>query len=404
MGPRWYQELDGGTRRAFWTSYAGFGLDAMDVQIYFFILPVLLGLWNLSHGEAGLLTSVTLVSSAIGGWTGGLLADRLGRARMLTFTILCFAIATCLCGLAQTPEQMFVARALQGLGFGGEWAVGAVFIAEMAPNAARARVVGMVQSAWVIGWGLAAAVSALALTALGPEAGWRLAFFAGTIPAFFLFLVRRKQPEPKIFMGAPPRSPWHHIFARSLRRSTLLGCLLATGVHGGYWALASWWPTMLFAERGISLTGDARYFITLLAGGFCGYAFGSWGGDHLGRRATLASFAVGGICMALAYSRFGATDVMLLAFSFPLGFVALGMFSVTSPTLSELFPTETRGSGLGFCYNFGRGVAGISPIMVGTSADNIGIAHALGIAVGIAYGLVLLAAALLPETRNRALG
>jgi MFS family permease len=402
-GPRWYRTMDGNVRRAFWTSYAGFGLDAMNVQIYAFVLPVLLSIWGLSHSEAGLLTTVTLISSALGGWAGGLLADRFGRARMLTVTILCFAIATWLCGLARDPEELLIARALQGLGFGAEWAVGAVFIAEMASSETRARVVGMVQSAWVVGWGLAAAVSAIALANFGPELGWRLAFIAASLPAIVLFALRRQLAEPKIFEGAGRKAPWHHIFTSTLRRSTLLGCLLATGVHGGYWALATWWPTMLLAERGISLTGDSRYFVSLLAGALGGYAFGAWSGDRAGRRTTLATFALGGIAMVLAYAQFGASDRLLLFFSFPLGFVALGMFSVTGPVLSELFSTEVRGSGLGFCYNFGRGMAGLSPLLIGTTAGRIGIDHALAIAVGSAYGLVILAAVLLPETRGRVL-
>jgi MFS family permease len=402
-GPQWYRTMDGNARRAFWTSYGGFGLDAMNVQVYAFVLPALLSVWGLSHSEAGLLTTVTLVSSAVGGWTGGLLADRFGRARMLTVTIICFAGATFLCGLARNAEELLVARALQGLGFGAEWAVGAVFIAEIASNETRARVVGMVQSAWVVGWGLAAAVSAIALATYGPDIGWRVAFITASIPALILFALRRKLTEPKIFKGARRKAPWHRIFTSSLRRSTLLGCLLATGVHGGYWALATWWPTMLLAERGISLTGDGRYFVSLLAGAMGGYVFGSWSGDRTGRRTTLAHFAFAGIVMVLAYAQFGATDQMLLFFSFPLGFVALGMFSVTGPVLSELFSTEVRGSGLGFCYNFGRGMAGLSPLLIGTTAGRIGIDHALGIAVGGAYGLVILAAALLPETRGRVL-
>jgi MFS family permease len=402
-GPLWYRTMDGRTRRAFWTSYAGFGLDAMDVQIYAFVLPVLLSVWGLSHSEAGLLTTVTLISSALGGWTGGLLADRFGRARMLTITILCFAIATFLCGLARNVEELFIARALQGLGFGGEWAVGAVFIAEMASSKSRARVVGIVQSGWVIGWGLAAAVSAIALATYGPDIGWRIAFIAASIPAIVLFAFRRKLAEPEMFVVARRKAPWHHIFTSDVRWSTLLGCLLATGVHGGYWALATWWPTMLLAERGISLTGDGRYFVSLLAGAMGGYVFGAWSGDRAGRRTTLAVFALGGIAMVLAYAQFGASDQMLLFFSFPLGFVALGMFSVTGPVLSELFSTNVRGSGLGFCYNFGRGMAGLSPLLIGSSAGRIGIDLALSIAVGSAYGLVILAAALLPETRGRVL-
>jgi MFS family permease len=403
MRPQWYRTLDRDGRRAFWTSFSGFTLDAMDIQLYAFVLPVLLAVWSVSHGEAGLLATVALVSSAAGGWIAGLLADRFGRVRMLKITILWFAIASCLCGLANDFHQLLLARALQGLGFGGELAAGAVFVAEIATPQIRGRIVGMVQSGWAVGWALAAVISALLLSVLPPELGWRVTFFVGLIPAVMIFAFRRRLKEPDAFLEATRRSSWRAIFSGPMRTTTMKGCLLATGMHGGYWAIATWWPAMLHSERGLSTLDSSPYVAALIMGSFLGYVVGSWFSDSVGRKATLTTFAVSGIVLALGYAELSISDTALLMVSLPLGFIATGMFSVIGPLLTELYPTELRGSGLGFCYNFGRGLAGTTPALIGSSAQTLGISHAIGLCVACAYGLVLLAAILLPETRGREL-
>jgi MFS family permease len=403
MRPKWYRTLDGDARRAFWTAFSGFSLDAMDIQLYSFVLPVLLGLWGLSHAQAGLLATVALTSSAAGGWIAGLLADRFGRVRILKITILWFAVSTCLCALANDFGHLLIARALQGIGFGGELAVGVVFIGEVARPDIRGRMVGMVQSGWAVGWGLAAAIAAIALSLLPPELGWRVTFVIGIGPALLVYLFRRKLEEPEVFRSSTRRRSWNAIFSGPIVGATFRGSVLASGMHGGYWAIATWWPAMLRADRGLSAAGSSPYLAALIIGSFVGYVAGSWLSDRAGRRVTLTWFALSGIALALTYAEFPLTGMSLLLFSVPLGFVATGMFSVVGPILTELFPTELRGSGLGFCYNLGRGVAGVTPFLVGRNIERLGVNHAIGLYVACAYGFVLLAALVLPETRGRTL-
>ncbi len=403
MKPQWYRLLNQDTRKAFWTTFSGFVLAAMNVQLYAFVLPVLMAAWGLSHTEAGLLATVTLVSSAIGGWTAGLLADRFGRIRLLKFTILWLAISTSLCGLAANFDQLMIARSLQGFGFGAEWAVGAVFIAEVAVPEARGRTVGMLQSSWAVGWGLAAALSTAALLLLPADLGWRAMFIMGLPPAILVFLFRLDVKESEAFLAGKRRSSWRAIFSASMAPSTFKGSVLATGMHGGFWAIATWWPTILRSDRGFSTLLTSVYVGALVVGSFFGYLFGSWLGDRFGRKVTLVSFALGGTFVLLLCTESHSSDLGLLLLSFPLGFFALGIFSVIGSVLTELYPTEMRGSGLGFCYNFGRGMAGLAPLLIGGTVEAIGFGHALGICVAIAYGLVVLAALSLPETRGRPL-
>lgn len=400
IAPRWYHDLDPNGRRAFRSTYAGFSVDAMNVQLYSFVLPLLLTLWQLSPSAGGLLATVMLIASAAGGWLAGLASDRFGRVRVLQLTIVWMALSTLCCGLAQNFEQLLVARTLQGLGFGAEWAVGAVFMGEIAAAATRGRLVGTAQSAWAIGWGLAASTSTIAVALLPPELGWRAAFFVSLPPALAIFVARRRLVESATFLAAPDAEPWHRIFSLRMRGNTARGSLLAIGTHGGYWALATWWPTMLRLERGMTSAQAAAHMAVLVVGSVGGYLLGATLADRIGRRATLALFALGGIATVLLATETAISDAVLLALGAPLGLFAMGLYSAIGPVLNELYPTRLRGSGLGFCYNVGRGVAGLAPLAVGGSVAAFGISRSIGLYVCLAYLLVLLAAGLLRETRG----
>lgn len=400
MKSQWYKSSPKNAVRPFLTMYSGFALDAFNIQIYAFALPLLLTAWGLSHTQAGTLASAALVSSAFGGWIAGILADRFGRIRVLKLSILWFAIATCFCGLTTNFEQLLIARIIQGIGFGAEVAIGAVFVGEIASAKYRARMVGLAQSGWPIGWAIAATTCLLVFTHLPMEFAWRLLFFIGLAPAVLIFIFRSKLIELDVFQPALIRISWNAIFLGSIRSSTIKGSLLAAGVHTGYWAIAIWWPTILLAERGLTLMQSGPHLAALISGSLLGYAIGAYLGDKLGRRFTLACFALSGIALALLYSRLPLSNMPFILLTFPLGFVATGMYGIIGSFLAELYPNEFRGSGLGFCYNFGRGVAGLAPAIIGIFAVSFGVSNAVAVCVFSAYVLVLIVTLLLPETRG----
>src|SRR5712672_1333146 len=152
----WYSELDPGERRTFWACFGGWMLDAMDVQMFSFAIPAIIAAFAISNADAGLIGTAALLSSAFGGWLAGALSDRIGRVRMLQITIAWFAFFTFLCGFAQSYTQLFIFRALMGLGFGGEWAAAAVLMGEVIRAEHRGKAVGTMQSGWPVGWGAAA--------------------------------------------------------------------------------------------------------------------------------------------------------------------------------------------------------------------------------------------------------
>src|ERR1700678_501585 len=203
----WYRHMGAAERRTFWACFGGWALDALDVQIYSFVVPALIALWHISKGQAGLLATGALVISAFGGWIAGILADRIGRARLLMIMVAWFAFFTFLSGFTTTFEQLLVVRGLQGFGFGGEWAAGAVLIGEAVRGADRGKAVGVVQSAWAWGWGAAAIIATIIFQVFDQQIAWRLLFFVGVLPALLVFYIRTKVPEPTIFKEAKQSAP-----------------------------------------------------------------------------------------------------------------------------------------------------------------------------------------------------
>src|SRR6266700_2022114 len=196
----WYRTLSHSTVHAFWASFLGYALDAFDYQIFSFILTAIAVSFALTTAQSGLIATVTLVVSAFGGLLAGVLADAIGRVRTLMLTIGVYSLFTFLSGLARKYEFLLLFRSLQGLGFGGEWAAGAILIAEVANPAQRGRVLGMVQSSWAIGWAFALIAYTIVFSFFPQAIGWRIAFCLGILPGLVTLYIRRNVREPEVFV------------------------------------------------------------------------------------------------------------------------------------------------------------------------------------------------------------
>jgi len=388
----------------------GWALDAMDVQLYSFVIPTLIAIWGITRAQAGELGTAALLVSAVGGWLAGWLADRYGRVRTLQVAILWFAVFTFLSGLAQNFEQLFAARALMGLGFGGEWAAGAVLLGEVIRPEHRGKALGMMQAGWAVGWGTAALLYAFFFSVLPAETAWRVLFLVGIAPALLVFFVRRYVEEPAVYLetisklaaqGDKPSAL--EIFRPPLLRVTVLGGLMGTGAQGGYYAVTTWLPTFLRTERKLSVLDSAGYLAVSIAGAFCGYLAGGYLADKIGRRLTFLVFAIGAGVVAVTYTTFPFGDTAMLVLGFPLGFFASGVFSAMGPFFTEHFPTRVRGVVQGFAYNAGRATGALFPTLVGLLSARIPLGEAIGLFAGLAYATIAVAAFLLPETRGKVL-
>jgi MFS family permease len=406
----WYGELDRPARRTLWAAVGGWGLDAMDVQIYSFVIPALIAVWGITAEQAGAIATAALVSSAFGGWIAGWLADRIGRVRTLQLAIAWFAGFTFLCGLCQTYEQLFAARALMGLGFGGEWAAGAVLLAETVPAKHRGKALGSMQAAWAVGWAAALVAQAVLFSVLPQSVAWRVLFFVGVTPAVLIFFVRRLVGESEVYTRSRTALAQSgekvsvlEIFRPPLLRTTILGGLLGMGAQGGYNAIITWLPTYLKTERGLSVIGSSGYLAVLIVGSFLGYMTGAYLGDSIGRRNTFLVFAIGAIVLVLGYTLAPFGNGAMLILGGPLGFFGAGVFAVQGAFYSEQFPTRVRGVGQGFTYNLGRGLGAFIPFVIGAMSNQLGLGQALGVFAALSYGVMAMAAFMLPETRGKVL-
>jgi len=406
----WVSGLSARERRAFVACVGGWALDAMDVQLYSFVIPALIATWGITRGQAGVLGTAALLVSAVGGWLAGWFADRYGRVRTLQIAILWFAAFTFLSGLAQNFAQLFAARALMGLGFGGEWAAGAVLLGEVIQPKHRGKALGIMQAGWAVGWGAAALLYAGFFTWLPPQTAWRALFLIGIAPALLVFFVRRYVEEPAVYVESRVRLAADgdqvsllEIFRPPLVRVTLLGALMGTGAQGGYYAVTTWLPTFLRNERKLSILDSAGYLAVSIGGALCGYLAGGFLADRIGRRLTFLVFAIGAGTVAVIYTMINFGNTAMLVLGFPLGFFASGVFSAMGPFFTEHFPTRVRGVGQGFAYNAGRATGALCPTLVGLLSARMPLGEAIGLFAGIAYATMAVAAFLLPETKGKVL-
>ncbi|HUA20247.1 MAG TPA: MFS transporter [Bryobacteraceae bacterium] len=390
---------------ALWAAMAGFVLDSYDVLLYVFVVQALRAEFGWSAATAGIVSSATLITSAIGGIAAGILSDRIGRRRTLVLTILVYSIGSGGSATAAGLVSLLLWRSVVGLGLGGEWSAGAVLVSESWPAKHRAKAIALMQSGWALGYMLAAAVTALVL----PRFGWRVLFLTGLAPALLTIWIQRKVAEPQLWVRESKASPFLDIFRRPLAKRTWLGTALATSTLFAYWGLNTWLPGFLSAPRtqgggGLNILETSAWIFIMQFGTFLGYATFGWIADWIGRRPAFLIFV---LIAAVLTPVYGLTPVWagasaefwLLVLGPFVGFFGTGFFSVFGAMLSELYPTSIRGSAQGFIYNSGRAASALAPFAVGAIADRRGFGA--GLALNSAFFLI--AAVLifgLPETRN----
>jgi MFS family permease len=391
---------------------SGWALDAMDVQLYSFVIPTLMALWTLDTTQAASLQSAVLVMSSVGGLLAGWLADRIGRVLTMQITIAWFAVFSFLSGLAQNYEQLFVLRALMGLGFGGEWAAGAVLLGETIRAEHRGKALGTMQAGYAVGWAMALFFSWLFFVylVLPQDFAWRAMFFVGILPAILVFFLRRFIEEPEVYKrskaaekaGGKPASVME-IFKPPLLKVTVFGGLLGAGSQGGWQAVMVLMPLYLQNERGLTVKGSSGSILVMILGAFFGYMAGAYLSDIVGRRNTFLIFAIGSLATVIVYMLVPLPSGTQLLLGIPLGFFSSGVFSAQGAFLTEQYPTRVRGVGQGFTYNLGRILGALTPVLVGLLDRTMALGTAIGIVAGAAYTLMAVAAYMLPETKGKVL-
>lgn len=388
--------------RALFAAQVGWMLDAMDFLLFTYAVVRIQQEFALTKATMGVLTSVALIASAIGGIAFGRLADRIGRVRAMTLSILVYSFATAGLATATALWHLVAWRVLVGLGMGGEWSSGSVLVAETWPKEHRAKAMGIMQSGWAIGALFAAALAALVLD----RAGWRVLFLAGALPALAAFFIRRNVEEPPLWTERDRTdvTRWSEMFSAEYARRTLIATLLASSVLIAFWGVITWLPAFLatpIAEggAGLTLTKSALWLIVVQVGAFLGYISFGWIADRFGRRPAFTFFMLAATALVPLFA-FGARSPLSLLVLGPLvGYFGHGYFSLFGAMLAELFPTRMRASAQGFCYNAGRLVSAAAPFAIGAAAQKHGLGTAIAVdSLFFAVGAVLIW--LLPETKG----
>lgn len=380
----------------------GYALDGFDFLILGFALPAISHELILSQPQAGALATVTLVGAVLGGLTFGVVADRIGRARTLSYSIVFFALCTGLTALSHDYATLAAFRFLAGIGIGGEFGIGMTLVAETWPNAKRARGTAIVAVGWQLGVLLAAFVSAPVLTYWG----WRGLFLLGAVPALVAVAFRVRLTEPVLFQearaaGRPAnRRPLGSLVADPAVTRAGVGVLVLTSVQNfGYYGLMTWLPTYLATTFHFGLTRSAMWTAVTVAGMVLGIlAFGQLA-DRIGRRTTFWCFQFGAFASVLVYSQLTSQWALLVGGAV-MGAFANGMMGGLGALIAELYPTAARSTATNVLFNLGRGVGGFAPIAVAVVAAGSGFGFAIALLSGI-YLLAMLAMFLIPELRGR---
>ena len=386
--------------KALWGSALGYAMDGFDLLILGFMLRAISADLHLTQPQAASLVTATLVGAVLGGIGFGMLSDRLGRVRVLTWTIVVFAVFTGLCAFAQGYWDLLAYRGIAGLGLGGEFGIGMAMAAEAWPASKRARVSSYVG----LGWQAGVLLAALSTPLLLPSIGWRGMFLLGIFPAVVAFFVRRTCPEPAVFAQRTPAptSPLA-LFADGKTAKVSLGMVILCSVQNfGYYGVMIWLPNYLATRFHFNLTQSATWTAVTIGGMALGiFVFGHVA-DRVGRRPSFIGWMIGAAVMVVVYSRLSDPTALLVAGAV-MGFFVNGMLGGYGALMSELYPTATRATAQNVLFNVGRAVGGFGPVAVGSVSAVYGFETAIAL-LAVLYVVDIAAMwCLIPERKGEAL-
>ena len=388
-------------RKALIASNVGYAMDGFDLMILSFMLPAVVVGLSLTPSEAGSLITWTLIGAVIGGLIVGTLSDRFGRIRVLSWTILLFAVFTGLCAFAQGYWDLLIFRTIAGIGLGGEFGIGMALVAEAWPAHKRARASSYV----ALGWQAGVLSAALLTPLLLPLIGWRGMFLVGLLPAVVAFGLRRYLHEPEMFVAAVKKdegklvNPYRYLIAnRDAVRSTI-GIGIMTSIQNfGYYGMMIWLPSYLSTQHGFTLTKSALWTSATVIGG----AFGMWLfgqlADRIGRKPMFIAFQIGAMSMAFIYPQVTDPTALLVAGAIT-GIFLSGMIGGYGALISESYPTQARATAQNVLFNVGRGIGGFGPLVIGWLATQHSLSAALMVLVGV-WALDVLVTLLLIKERK----
>lgn len=405
----WYKDINKYQWKCLLASYLGYGLEAMDMMLYAMIILEVMKSLGMNPAQGGMIASLSLFSAAAGGIFFGIYADKMGRTKSMMVSILIYAVFTALCGFSQTAMQLAVLRVLVGIGLGGEYTAGAALITESWPPQHRGKAMGFVQSAFGMGYAMAAIVTMIVL----PNFGWRAVFFVGAIPAVITWWIRRHIEEPEIWtkqqeagVKISTADTFKVLFSSQYIGRTIITTLICSFCLFAYWGAFTWIPGYLAMPvekggAGLTLVKSMTWIIIMQCGGIIGHLTFGFISDKIGRKKSCIIFFFMSAVGTVAYGMIRDATTLLILGPF-LAYFGYGYYAAFGVILAEIFPTSVRATGTGFAYNVGRGVSSFGPAAVGGMAMLYGMGSAIAI-MAAAYVFAIILIAMLPETKGKIL-